>query len=208
MNCVHHIHKHNKTINEPLLLNKRELPRELEQAQTEVCDSDACNKYAKTVLSNLAPNYQTLDPCDDFDVYTCEGFRQTHEPKPWKSAVGTMELVREEVDDILVGLLNGTVAFNTSGNANLKTVEQANYKSMRIVWDTCMAEDAVRAYGVKPVQSILEEFEKRFPAKGTPLSGGSKDELTDLAIWLYKRGGPSLWGAGSTVCHSLYILPF
>jgi endothelin-converting enzyme len=204
MNCIHHLRKHNTTTYEPTLLAKRkQSPQGIETLpQAEVCETDACKKYAKTVLSNFNPNYQTLDPCDDFDLYTCEGFRQTHEPKPWKSNVGTMELIREEVDDILAGLLNGTVPYKTSRNAtaNLKTVELSNYKAMRTVWDICMDEDAIRAYGVKPIQPILEEFEKRFPVKGAQLTSASKDELTDLAIWLYHHGGPSLWSAGSTVC--------
>jgi hypothetical protein len=41
--------------------------------------------YVKRVKSSLAKNYTKLDPCQDFDVYACQGWIDNHDWRPDQS---------------------------------------------------------------------------------------------------------------------------
>jgi hypothetical protein len=48
----------------------------------QVCTTELCQTYASQIKANLAKNYTTIDPCDDMDMYACEGWRDTHDFRP------------------------------------------------------------------------------------------------------------------------------
>jgi len=53
---------------------------------TNVCQTEACNMAADMYLSNLASNYQEIDPCTDFDIMVCGGWREKNEFRPDQSS--------------------------------------------------------------------------------------------------------------------------
>jgi endothelin-converting enzyme len=68
-----------------------------------------------------------------------------------------------------------------------KIDDEENFKKMKAVYQTCMNEDAIKAYGTKHVTEKLKEFEKVFPEQGPSFSGSSNEELTNILIWLGKN---------------------
>jgi hypothetical protein len=50
-----------------------------------VCSSAKCIDYAKSLKVSLSPMYITIDPCEDFSTFACEGWRQTHDYTPGNS---------------------------------------------------------------------------------------------------------------------------
>lgn len=58
---------------------------------------------------------------------------------------------------------------------------------MKEVYNTCMDESAIKAYGTKPLEDILNEFNKVFPREGKPVYTELNDELTKTVTWLLKH---------------------
>jgi len=52
----------------------------------DVCQTEACKMAADMYLSNFASNYQEIDPCTDFDVMVCGGWREKNEFRPDQSS--------------------------------------------------------------------------------------------------------------------------
>jgi endothelin-converting enzyme len=188
------------TTTTPTSPRHQNVPRNLEASSAEVCQTDACKQYAQTILTNMSPKWQELDPCTDFDALTCDGFRETHNYKDYKSRVSTMDIVQDEVENLLVSLFNGSIAYKP-----VDEIDKSNWNTMKTVYDTCMNEDAIFKYGYGPVQKKLADFEKVFPVNGPALTAENKADLTDAAIWLFRKGNFGLFSAHVTVSRRVSI---
>ena len=74
----------------------------------------------------------------------------------------------------------------TSLAGDLKVMDKANFYKMNLAYSSCTNEDAIKATGMVPLQKILADFEQQYPVAG-PAGGpkaGSKEELTNVLIWL------------------------
>ena len=75
-NCIHHITKHVHGVDELKTLSPRAVVAE---NKTNVCTSPACIDYVNRIKSSLAKNYTKLDPCQDFNMYACQGWIDNHD---------------------------------------------------------------------------------------------------------------------------------
>jgi endothelin-converting enzyme len=53
--------------------------------EADLCTTPTCVAHAKEIKTYLAPNYTAIDPCTDFDEYSCAGWRATHNFRPEQS---------------------------------------------------------------------------------------------------------------------------
>jgi hypothetical protein len=100
-NCVHHIKDHihlapevpipaafpprqspSQQLATPILHEKRAVEAD---NKTEVCTSPTCVTYAKQIRVALAKNYTKVDPCEDFNLYACQGWTDSHDWRPDQS---------------------------------------------------------------------------------------------------------------------------
>src|SRR4051794_6127854 len=51
----------------------------------ETCTTPLCKEWASHFLGSLAPNYTAIDPCTDFDKFSCDGWRANHTFRPDQS---------------------------------------------------------------------------------------------------------------------------
>jgi Peptidase family M13 len=74
----------------------------------------------------------------------------------------------------------------TSLVGDLKMIDKSNFNKMQLAYSSCMNEDAAKASGMASLQNILAAFEKQYPVAAPPGSSkvGSKEELTNVLIWL------------------------
>lgn len=100
--------------------------------------------------------------------------------------------------DFLHEILEGQYVGNSSIAASQIAIEKENFGKMKTAYNTCMKQDAIKVYGVKPVRDILDEFEKYYPAAG-PEPSADKEGLTKALIWLAKNGVGAIIGATVTV---------
>jgi endothelin-converting enzyme len=134
----------------------------------------------------LSPDRKQLDPCTDFDKFTCDGWLSKHEWRPDQSVVSGGSVMGDTIKTILHNILEGKYAGKVLAEGT--NFDMENFNLMKEAYDTCMDEDRIASYGIKPMTDMLEEFSKVFPRTGKPVYGQeSNDELTDTAIWLLKR---------------------
>lgn len=103
--------------------------------------------------------------------------------------------------DILREILEGQYVGNASLPAAQIAIEKENFGKMKSTFNACMKEDAIKAYGVKPVRDLLDEFEKYYPEAG-PEPSADKEGLTKALVWLAKRSVDAIVVAGVTVSSS------
>jgi len=82
-NCAHHLMKHHDTISERSKhVGTSHSLAKRSTNEADLCTSPACVAHAKEIKTYLAPNYTAIDPCVDFDEYSCAGWRATHNYRP------------------------------------------------------------------------------------------------------------------------------
>jgi hypothetical protein len=154
-----------------------------------VCINPTCKEYAKQIQANLAKNYASLDPCEDFNVYSCQGWMDSHDFRSDQSVVSSGAIMGDTIKTLLRGILEGDYATNNKTiDVPQRNFDMENFQKMKDAYQTCMNEDAIKEYGTTPVKEVLERFATVFPRKGPSFSEKTKDELTKTIIWLQKNG--------------------
>lgn len=103
--------------------------------------------------------------------------------------------------DLLHEILEGQYVGNSSLSAANITIEKENFGKMKTAYTTCMNEDAIKAYGVKPVRDILDELEKHYPVAG-PDPAADKEGLTKALVWLSQNSVDAIVSTGVIVSPS------
>jgi endothelin-converting enzyme len=167
----------------------------------EVCTAEKCVAFAKHLKDSLSPNYQSIDPCVDFDKYSCEGWRGSHEYRPDQAKISVTSVLSDQIRDTLHAILEGQYAENNTFAGTDRDFDVKNFQKLKTAYNTCMNEDAIKAFGVTPIRQILDEFEAIYPTSaGASKYNDTKAELTNAVVWLSRHGKVSgLLSSGTTV---------
>jgi endothelin-converting enzyme len=150
-----------------------------------VCTTAKCQDLAKYLKESIAPNYETLDPCTNFDKYSCDGWIATHKYREEQTAVSVTTVMTDENNNLLHAILEGKYAENTTLTGSDKSFDEKNFNNLKNMYKTCMNIDAIKAYGITPLQKLVKEFNAIFPASRS--GAADPDELTNTMIWLAKK---------------------
>ena len=141
-----------------------------------------------------------IDPCTNFEKLACDGWRAKHNFRPDQTAVSVLSVILDTIEDLLHSILEGPYAENTSFTGIEKTIDKKNFQKMKIVYDTCMKEDAMKLYGINPLRRIVEEFNTVYPVVEPAVRiSPPNQELTQAVSWLSKRAVSGLISASPTV---------
>ncbi|KAF2667112.1 endothelin-converting enzyme [Microthyrium microscopicum] len=172
----------------PLTLERREESSQQVDSAAELCTTTKCRDYAKYILDSFSPNYTAIDPCTDFDKWSCDGWTANHQYRPEQSSLSVSSVLSDSNRDMLHAILEGQYPANSTFTGQDQTLDKANFDKMKTAYNTCMAEDKIKEYGLNPLQDLLDDFEEVFPMKAERDREGSyKDELTAVATWLQKN---------------------
>jgi hypothetical protein len=153
-----------------------------------LCTTQACTEYAKSVVSNFAPNYTAIDPCEDISEYVCGGFKQTHDYRPEQTSVSVRSAMSDLVRNIIQEILEGSYSDNFTLSGTNKTIRKENFEKMKTAYSTCMDEESIKKAGTAPLRGLLDEFDTHYPITASNLSiNTSKDELSNVLVWLSKN---------------------
>ena len=87
--------------------------------------------------------------------------------------------------------------------------DKINFEKMKTMYDVCMDEEAIHAYGVEPTRARLAEFEEQFHSKTANLTRSmTRDELTDMELWLANNGVRGLVRARPGVSQVVVLCSF
>jgi endothelin-converting enzyme len=170
------------------------------QSNVRFCTTPICNEVARHLKSGLARNYRELNPCDDFDAYTCNGWRDTHDFEQDQSSLSPMSVLTRQHQDVLRVILENTYAENNSFTGTQKDVDRENFYKLKTAYDTCMNEDKIKEAGIVPLANLLNEFEMVFPRNGGAVSA---EDLARVHSWLLRRSSAGFIGASTGVSSCL-----
>ena len=146
----------------------------------------------------MAKNYTGVDPCTNFDVYACGGYSQSRELRPDQSIISPMVDLGSTHRDGLHAILESPYSKNNTLLAAALAFDEANFKKIKQVYDVCMDERAIQAYGVAPLKKLLEEFDEVYPRTVLKNLTVSSD-LTKALVWLSQRSINALINASPGV---------
>lgn len=135
-----------------------------------LCTSPMCVHIASEILWNLAPNHTEIDPCTDFDKYTCDGWKLRHETPAGQATYG---IFQEQLDSVQFGIKkiiegpypNGTDAGWISVNLTTAQVaaDKVNFANLQGAYATCLNRTAREDEGLDSLTSFLETIIESFP---------------------------------------------
>ncbi|KAL2008312.1 hypothetical protein VTN00DRAFT_8294 [Thermoascus crustaceus] len=148
-------------------------------AAPSLCQTPECIHAASEILYNLDPNYTNIDPCTDFDQYVCGGWRERHDMRPDQGSIFAGTYMEENSQTLLRHVLE-------SPQPLVKTaVEAADaevFQKLKAQYDACVDEATLRERGAKPLEDILAQIEKIYPA----------GNLTSAVVYLMEIGVEAL----------------
>ncbi|KAI1128939.1 Metalloprotease [Nemania abortiva] len=143
-------------------------------ADTGLCLTPTCVEAAAYILNNLHPNYNTIDPCENFDEFTCGGFSSKHLNQPDVSALNDVQLVNS---DVLEHVLNGTYP-----NTHDSTPDDEEIFSMlKQDLAACMDVNAINASNLAGIPDIVSQVTELFPVSDREHENVNQENYDDLA---------------------------
>lgn len=169
-----------------------------------ICLTSACVHAASEILYNLAPDYQDIDACTNFDQLVCSGFNDRHDIPEDRSSYSTAAQMSENGQTIIRHILEdvypGSSQHSSFSPMNLavmaSSADEMNFNTMKTAYNACLNETAIKDVGIQPLVHLIEEVAKSFPTtKGSTTDSQAlgADDLTHLSdtILLLERLGVS-----------------
>uniref|UniRef100_A0A8C6S312 Membrane metallo-endopeptidase-like 1 n=1 Tax=Nannospalax galili TaxID=1026970 RepID=A0A8C6S312_NANGA len=109
----------------------------------EVCVTPGCVVAAARILQNMD---QSKKPCDNFYQYACGGWLQRHVIPETNSRYSVFDILRDELEVILKGVLENSTA-----------TERPAVEKAKMLYRSCMNESVIEKRDSQPLLSILEK---------------------------------------------------
>ncbi|KAI8964961.1 endothelin-converting enzyme 1 [Daldinia sp. FL1419] len=171
-----------------------------------LCLSPACIHAASEILYNLSPDYQTIDPCTNFDTLVCEGFGSRHDIPQDLSTFSTATIMSENGRTTLRHILESpypaTSKHSTFSPQNLvklaASADEENFRMIQDAYNSCLDEETLQKVGVEPLISLIDQVAASFPVDAagsdSPLEEADYAALSDTILLLERIGVPSFLG--------------
>ena len=112
----------------------------------------------------MSPNYHEIDPCNDFDRFVCEGWKEKHDLRADQSSSFTGTIMAENSQQILRHLLESPYPINDQRIEIHSVAKQKIFGKLHSAYDACVNEERLRDLGSAPLIAILRKIEDLFPA--------------------------------------------
>jgi len=170
----------------------------------DLCLTPACVHAASELLYNLAPNYEELDPCTDFEELVCGGWKDRHDLRPDQGDAFTGTIMSENSQLLLRHILEAPYPKDSSVGkhgfvcwtlltvvqhsyfspmqlgAATRSADEENFDKMKAAYEACLDEQTIKTVGLYPLGKIIDYVKKIFPASG-PGQDGQKEPILFLA---------------------------
>ncbi|XP_029805502.1 membrane metallo-endopeptidase-like 1 isoform X1 [Suricata suricatta] len=112
------------------------------QVMSEICTTPGCVLAAARILQNMDP---ATEPCEDFYQYACGGWLQRHVVPETNSRYSVFDVLRDELEVILKGVLEKSTA------EDRPAVQKA-----KMLYRSCMNESVIEKRDSQPLLNILD----------------------------------------------------
>ena len=141
-------------------------PKMHANATIELCLTPACIHAASGYLTNLAPSYKSLDPCDDFEEYVCGGWRSAHDLRADEGRVDALSLINDVITSNIRSILEGKYPEESSHSdfspqnlvVALSSTDHDNFDELKQVYNACMDVDTITKRGIEPIIGLIDDL--------------------------------------------------
>ncbi|AWO98887.1 putative neprilysin [Scophthalmus maximus] len=149
------------------------------QKTDDICTTADCTQSASRLIENMDA---TVDPCDNFYQYACGGWLKKNIIPETSSRYSTFDILRDELEVIVKGVLEKTVEGEAAALVKAKTL----YKS-------CTNESLIELRGGAPLLDMLPDvFEWPIAADNWEANYGKTWRLEDVIAKLNEKYGTQL----------------
>ena len=138
-----------------------------------VCLSSECVQTAASLLSAMD---RTVDPCEDFFEFACGAWNKRHVIPEDRSSVSTFEVLADQLQIILKGLLEGPAAPEDS---------EISQESKHL-YQSCVNMSAIVKIGDAPLRAALQEL-GGWPVTFVDSDWSPPDSLEETVALIRKR---------------------
>ncbi|KAI0537886.1 hypothetical protein GGR58DRAFT_526949 [Xylaria digitata] len=151
---------------------------------TDLCTTPACIQAASRIVTNLHPDYKSIDPCTNFDAYACGGYPAEH---PFE-ATDVFSDLQSQSRDVIIQLL--THPYNPRSDATSDDEDVFNMVASDFA--ACLDVDAIEKGGLAGVPDMIAQVQKLFPIEdynsNKTLSGPDYEKYADAVAYLNSVG--------------------
>lgn len=135
-----------------------------EAASENICITPECVLASAEILSSRSPNYQNIEPCDDFRTYMCEGFDATHDLRPDQSDVSSLSVLAERGQALLRHILEAPFS-KTMASGKHSHVDKDNFEKLHDAYGACLNETAIKSKGADPLIKLVQHVTEIFKSE-------------------------------------------
>ncbi|KAK4446366.1 hypothetical protein QBC34DRAFT_450803 [Podospora aff. communis PSN243] len=158
-----------------------------------LCLTPACMQAASNLVWQLAPNWDRMDPCTDFDKMVCHHFKDSH-----VANMGRLELMGYRnlriVSNILEGNYSEAIDYQATPWKSTWTsnaVDEANFRMLQRSYEACLDTEAIAALGTKPLVDLVANFNTIWPLTDNlkaKMTDADRDGLSKASVFLHELG--------------------
>ena len=170
----------------------------------------------------MSPNHRSIDPCNDFEQFVCEGWQEKHDLRADQGASFTGTIMEEDSQQILRHVLESPYSADEYKIEIDSSAKRDIFEKLQTAYNACMDEGVIKDLSSAPLLEVLRKVEELFPAarpdthflpllnnldqKGLLLK--SEDHLSKTLTYLTSIGVDSLIMFYVTVRSQEYPAPF
>ncbi|KAL8709903.1 MAG: hypothetical protein Q9225_007376, partial [Loekoesia sp. 1 TL-2023] len=143
-----------------IALNHTPVP---DQPEDPICLTPACVVASAGILENMSPNYQNIDPCEDFNMFVCEGWEQRHDLRPDQGSVSSGSVMYEKSQQTLRHLLESPYSASQLASSSSESADKAIFHKIQSAYDACIDESTIKRTGSAPLLEVLRKVGEYFP---------------------------------------------
>lgn len=177
--------------------------RKMSNSTSALCLTPACIHIASEFLYNLAPNYQEIDPCTNFDELTCQGWDSRHDLRPDQGQTNVFNTIAEDGETIIRHILEGSYPGNSTHSsfsprnlaATSASADELNFDDLQRAYNACLALSDIKKLGLTPLEAIFSDIAELFPVENSSYGdsastlGTKPGSLANVTIYFEKLGG-------------------
>ena len=165
-------------------------PPELERDT--LCLTPECVSAASEILANLSPDRETVDPCDDFARFACEGWDFKTDMSRDESYLSRFVQMAHRTQLSLRQKLETSLSpWEMSLKPEIMdSVETGLFRTVQTAYNACMDMASIEALGSIPLLLLLQELDDLYPANPPEAAAlGSSEQSPGESLELSKTLG-------------------
>lgn len=156
-----------------------------------LCLTPACIHAASGYLTNLSPDYKTIDPCTNFEEFVCGGWRGAHDMRADQGMTDALDLISDSVTTTIRNILEGSYPDGSNHSsfspqnlvvAATSSTDRQNFDELQAAYNACMDVDSITKQGMAPIVALIDQLAATFHSSSSPA------DYSDSVLFLKQHG--------------------